>query len=97
MSAELLENMFKMPETSSVNFAELNLLFGWQAGLLGLISTLVISLHSEIHISIAVLLLTATAAGVAIADVTIDACAAKNSIRYPLLAADIQSLCGMSL
>jgi MFS family permease len=67
------------------------------AGLLGLISTLVISLHSKIHISIAVLLLTSTAAGVAIADVTIDACAAKNSIRYPLLAADIQSLCGMSL
>ena len=47
-------------------------------------------------IFITLILLTVASSGVAIADVTIDACAAKNSIRYPLLAADIQSLCGMS-
>jgi len=66
------------------------------AGLLGLISTLVISLHSKMPIFITLILFTAASGGVAIADVTIDACAAKNSIRYPLLAADIQSLCGMN-
>ncbi|KAG1363719.1 putative folate-biopterin transporter 2 [Cocos nucifera] len=35
-------------------------------------------------------------AGVAIADVTIDACVAQNSINHPSLAADMQSLCGFS-
>ena len=97
MPVELLENIFKISETSYVNFADLNLLFVCQAGLLGLISILVISLHSKMHIFITVLLLTAISGGVAIADVTIDACSARNSILYPLLAADIQSLCGMSL
>lgn len=66
------------------------------AGLLGLISTLVVSLYSKMPIFITLILLIASSGGVAIADVTIDACAAKNSIRSPLLAADIQSLCGMS-
>eukprot|EP01018_Ginkgo_biloba_P006737 Gb_09800 [translate_table: standard] len=66
------------------------------AGLLGLISMLIISVHSKLAIIFAVLLLTAATGGVAIADVTIDACIAKNSIHYPLLAADMQSLCGMS-
>lgn len=42
------------------------------------------------------LLLTAGSAGVAIADVTIDACVAQNSINHPSLAADMQSLCGFS-
>nr|XP_018628795.1 probable folate-biopterin transporter 3 isoform X3 [Nicotiana tomentosiformis] len=35
-------------------------------------------------------------AGVAIADVTIDACVTENSISHPSLASDMQSLCGLS-
>ncbi|XP_020584442.1 probable folate-biopterin transporter 2 isoform X1 [Phalaenopsis equestris] len=38
----------------------------------------------------------AGSAGVAIADVTIDACVAQNSIAKPSLAADMQSLCGLT-
>lgn len=44
----------------------------------------------------AVLLLTSGSAAVAIADVTIDACVAQNSINHPSLAADMQSLGGLS-
>ncbi|XP_077215312.1 putative folate-biopterin transporter 2 [Tasmannia lanceolata] len=66
------------------------------AGLLGVISMLVLSLHNKLHIVFALLSLTAGSAGVAIADVTIDACAAQNSVNHPSLAHDIQSLCGLS-
>ncbi|KAH9304613.1 hypothetical protein KI387_009017 [Taxus chinensis] len=66
------------------------------AGFMGLISILVISLHSMMPIFITVMLLMAATGGVAIADVIMDACIAKNSINYPQLASDIQSLCGMS-
>ncbi|OVA07494.1 Biopterin transport-related protein BT1 [Macleaya cordata] len=65
------------------------------AGFLGVISTLLISLHEKLHIVFALLSFTAGSAGVAIADVTVDACAAQNSITHPSLAADIQSLCGL--
>ncbi|KAJ0965768.1 hypothetical protein J5N97_026906 [Dioscorea zingiberensis] len=37
-----------------------------------------------------------SSAGVAISDVTIDACVAQNSISHPTLAADMQTLCGFS-
>nr|CAD1831959.1 unnamed protein product [Ananas comosus var. bracteatus] len=40
--------------------------------------------------------MTVGSAGVAIADVTIDACVAENSANHPLLASDMQSLCGLS-
>ena len=63
------------------------------SGLLGLVSMLLISLHSKLHLVFALLALTAGSAGVAIADVTVDACVAQNSISHPSLAADIQSLC----
>ncbi|KAF9614331.1 hypothetical protein IFM89_018084 [Coptis chinensis] len=66
------------------------------AGFIGVISMLLISLHSKLHIVFALLSLTAGSAGVAIADVTIDACVAQNSISHPSLAADMQSLCGLS-
>ncbi|KAF8407291.1 hypothetical protein HHK36_006418 [Tetracentron sinense] len=66
------------------------------AGFLGVISTLFISLHKELNLVFAVLSLTAGSAAVAIADVTIDACVAQNSISHPSLAADMQSLCGLS-
>ncbi|GLU01232.1 hypothetical protein SLE2022_185450 [Rubroshorea leprosula] len=66
------------------------------AGVLGMVSMLLISLHEKLHIVFALMALTAGSAGVAIADVTVDACVAQNSISHPSLAADIQSLCALS-
>ncbi|PKU59482.1 putative folate-biopterin transporter 2 [Dendrobium catenatum] len=66
------------------------------AGLLGVFSMLTLSLHSKLHVVFALLAMTAGSASVAIADVTIDACVAQNSIAKPSLAADMQSLCGLS-
>lgn len=65
-------------------------------GSIGVISMLLISFHEKLHLALAILVLTGGSAGVAIADVTIDACAAKNSIRHPSLASDIQSLCALT-
>ncbi|GLT85221.1 hypothetical protein SLE2022_034170 [Rubroshorea leprosula] len=66
------------------------------AGLLGVVSMLLISLHEKLHIAFALVALTAGGTGVAIADVTVDACVAENSISHPSLAADMQSLCAVS-
>ncbi|CAL9106866.1 unnamed protein product [Musa acuminata var. zebrina] len=66
------------------------------AGLLGIISMLTLALHSKLHVVFALLAITAGSASVAIADVTIDACVAQNSINHPFLASDMQSLCGLS-
>lgn len=57
---------------------------------------LLVSLHSKLHVLFALLALIGGSAGAAIADVTIDACVARNSIHHPPLAADMQSLCGFS-
>lgn len=65
------------------------------SGLLGLVSMLVISLHGKLHLVFALMALTAGSAGVAIADVTVDACVAQNSNKHPSLAADMQSLCSL--
>ncbi|KAK4799862.1 hypothetical protein SAY86_025227 [Trapa natans] len=65
------------------------------AGSLGVVAMLILSLH-KVHLVLALALLTAGSAGVAIADVTIDACVAQNSIAHPSLAADMQSLCALS-
>ncbi|RAL47951.1 hypothetical protein DM860_015738 [Cuscuta australis] len=66
------------------------------AGALGIVSMLFLSLHKNLHIVSALLSLTAGSAGVAIADVTIDACVAQNSGAHPSLAPDMQSLCALS-
>ncbi|KAK4277258.1 hypothetical protein QN277_015277 [Acacia crassicarpa] len=66
------------------------------AGFIGVISMLLLSLHKSLHLVLAILSLTAGSAGVAIADVTIDACIAHNSISHPSLAPDMQSLCAFS-
>ncbi|OWM69895.1 probable folate-biopterin transporter 2 [Punica granatum] len=65
------------------------------AGSLGVLSMLLLS-HYKVHLVLALALLTAGSTGVAIADVTIDACVAQNSIAHPSLAADMQSLCALS-
>ncbi|XP_062233424.1 probable folate-biopterin transporter 2 isoform X1 [Phragmites australis] len=64
------------------------------AGFIGVIAMLIISLHSKLHALLALLALMTGSASVAIADVTIDACVAENSIMYPHLAADMISLNG---
>ncbi|CAH9107629.1 unnamed protein product [Cuscuta epithymum] len=66
------------------------------AGAIGIVSMLFLSLHTNLHIVFALLSLTAGSAGVAIADVTVDACVAQNSGAHPSLAPDMQSLCALS-
>ncbi|XVE71280.1 hypothetical protein DITRI_Ditri10aG0138500 [Diplodiscus trichospermus] len=66
------------------------------SGLLGVVSMLLISLHSKLQLAFALLALTAGNTAVAVADVTVDACVAQNSISHPSRAADMQSLCALS-
>ena len=66
------------------------------SGILGMVSMLFVSLHEKLHIFFAVLSLTAGSTGVAIADVTVDACVAQSSNKHQHLAADMQSLCSLS-
>ena len=61
-----------------------------------MIAMLVLSFHEKLHIALAILALTVGSAVVAVADVTIDACVAQNSISHHSLAADMQSLCALS-
>ncbi|CAM0913154.1 unnamed protein product [Alopecurus aequalis] len=64
------------------------------AGIMGVIAMLIVSLHSKLHVMFALLALMSGSASVAIADVTIDACVAENSLIYPHLAADMISFNG---
>ncbi|CAB4265890.1 unnamed protein product [Prunus armeniaca] len=63
---------------------------------MGVISMLLLLFHEKLHLAFAVLSLTGRSAGVAAADVTIDACEAQNSINRPSRASDVQSLCALS-
>nr|XP_043616493.1 probable folate-biopterin transporter 3 [Erigeron canadensis] len=66
------------------------------AGLVGSISMLVPAFSTNLPLVWAILSFMTASAGVAIADVTIDACVTENSIKHPSLAGDMQSLCGVS-
>nr|CAB3487531.1 unnamed protein product [Digitaria exilis] len=66
------------------------------AGVIGVSSMLMLSLHRGLGITPALLALTAQSGGAAIADVTVDALVAQNGITHPPLASDMQSLCGFS-
>ncbi|PNT61385.1 hypothetical protein BRADI_5g14680v3 [Brachypodium distachyon] len=66
------------------------------AGVIGVSSMLMLSLQRNLGIMPAIVALTAQSAGAAIADVTVDALVAQNSITNPPLASDMQSLCGFS-
>ncbi|CAL5068693.1 unnamed protein product [Urochloa decumbens] len=66
------------------------------AGVIGVSSMLMLSLHRGLGIMPALMALTAQSAGAAVADVTVDALVAQNSITHPPLASDMQSLCGFS-
>ncbi|XP_016495800.2 putative folate-biopterin transporter 3 [Nicotiana tabacum] len=65
-------------------------------GFIGVVAMLSLSINQNLHLAFALLCLMAGSAGVAIADVTIDACVTENSISHPSLASDMQSLCGLS-
>ncbi|KVI06095.1 probable folate-biopterin transporter 3 isoform X1 [Cynara cardunculus var. scolymus] len=66
------------------------------AGLVGSISMLVPAFSTDLSLVWAILSFMTASAGVAIADVTIDACVTENSISHPSLAGDLQSLCAIS-
>ncbi|GFP81448.1 probable folate-biopterin transporter 6 [Phtheirospermum japonicum] len=64
------------------------------AGVVGVVATLSVAAGGRLAVVLALTCLIGITAGVAIADVTIDACIARNSIEIRSLAADMQSLCG---
>ncbi|MFS7971244.1 putative MFS transporter superfamily, biopterin transporter family [Helianthus anomalus] len=66
------------------------------AGLVGSIAMLIPAFSTNLPAVCAILSFMTAGAGVAIADVTIDACVTENSISHPSLAGDMQSLCGVS-
>ncbi|KAL3500293.1 hypothetical protein ACH5RR_039386 [Cinchona calisaya] len=65
------------------------------AGVIGTISALFLALSGKLAIALALGFLIGITTGVAIADVTIDACIARKSIEIRSLAPDMQSLCGV--
>ena len=66
------------------------------SGVLGTAPMLFLCLYKKLHLLLAVLSMTVSSAGAAIADVTVDACVAHNSNKYQHLAPDMQSLCSFS-
>lgn len=66
------------------------------SGILGMSATAVLAMGIGLSVTSAVLCFVGISTAVAIADVTIDACIAKNSIDKPALAPDMQSLCAFS-
>ncbi|PKI65954.1 hypothetical protein CRG98_013620, partial [Punica granatum] len=66
------------------------------SGFLTIISMLWLSLGGNVPLAYALSSLIIASVGVAIADVTVDACVTQNSIAHPSLAGDMQSLCGFS-
>lgn len=64
------------------------------AGVVGALSAVAVALDGGMSAAAAVGCLMGLSAAVAIADVTIDACIARNSIEIRALASDLQSLCG---
>ncbi|KAF7059011.1 hypothetical protein CFC21_065967 [Triticum aestivum] len=65
------------------------------SGMLGMFSTAILA-GVGLSVTSAVVCFVGISTAVAIADVTIDACIAKNSIDKPALAPDMQSLCAFS-
>ncbi|KAF4351774.1 hypothetical protein F8388_008784 [Cannabis sativa] len=66
------------------------------AGVVGAISAAIVAIGGKLTAGVALSCLIGLSAAVAIADVTIDACIARNSIEIRSLASDLQSLCGFS-
>ncbi|EPS73522.1 hypothetical protein M569_01230, partial [Genlisea aurea] len=64
------------------------------AGVVGLASAASVAFGGDLPVALALICLIGVMAGIAIADVTIDACIARNSIAIRSLATDMQSLSG---
>jgi len=64
------------------------------AGVVGTVSATIVAVGGEVSVVAALMCFVGVSASLAIADVTIDACIARNSIEVPGLAPDLQSLCG---
>lgn len=64
------------------------------AGVVGCVSALMVALLGILPAAVALGCLIGVSVGMAVADVTIDACIAKNSIEIRALAPDMQCLCG---
>ncbi|KAK7260952.1 hypothetical protein RIF29_27254 [Crotalaria pallida] len=64
------------------------------AGVIGTVSASVVAMRGDMPHSAALMCFVGVSASMAIADVTIDACIARNSIEVRSLAPDLQSLCG---
>ncbi|KAG8050168.1 hypothetical protein GUJ93_ZPchr0009g548 [Zizania palustris] len=66
------------------------------SGILGMASAAIVAMVNGLPMTSAVLSFVGISTAVAIADVTIDACIAKNGIDKPALVPDMQSLCAFS-
>lgn len=64
------------------------------AGVIGTVSGAVVAVRGDLPAAAALVCFVGVSASLAIADVTIDACIARNSIEVRSLAPDLQSLCG---
>lgn len=64
------------------------------AGVIGTVSAAIVALRQNVPALAALMCFLGLSASLAIADVTIDACIARNSIEIKNLAPDLQSLCG---
>lgn len=65
------------------------------SGILGVASAMAVAAGGKLLVPLALTFLMGLTASLAIADVTIDACVAHNSIKMAALAPDMQSLCGL--
>lgn len=64
------------------------------AGVVGFVAGVTVGVGRDLAVVVALVCLVGVSASLAIADVTIDACIARNSIEVRSLAPDLQSLCG---
>ena len=62
--------------------------------MIGTVSGIVLAVSGDLAAATALVCFVGVSASMAIAEVTIDACIARNSIEVRSLAADLQSLCG---
>ncbi|KAK1274757.1 putative folate-biopterin transporter 6 [Acorus gramineus] len=66
------------------------------SGVVGTVAALVLATHGGLTVAAALVCMVGMTGAMAVADVTIDACVAANSVEKPALAADMQSLCMFS-
>ncbi|KAK1289543.1 putative folate-biopterin transporter 6 [Acorus calamus] len=66
------------------------------SGAVGTVAALVLATHAGLTVAAALVCMVGITGAMAVADVTIDACVAANSVEKPALAADMQSLCMFS-